>query len=89
MIQTKEDFVLVFPLGMCDEKTIKVHISPFSVKEVVKQILKSQGLVFGTLCIVQDIYDNILVIAYYTESNGVKFFTEDDEVKQIKETEDA
>lgn len=86
MIQAKEDFVLVFPKGMCGEKTIKVHVSPFSIRNVVKQILESQELVFGTICIVQDTLDNILMIA--AANNGVQFFTEDDDVEQIKGTED-
>ena len=88
MIQAKEDFILVFPKGMCGEKTIKVHVSPFSVRNVVKQILESQELVFGTICVVQDFYGSVMMIACRTESKGIKFFTEDDDVEQIKETED-
>lgn len=88
MIQAKEDFILVFPKGMCGEITIKVHVNPFSVKEMVTQIMKSQGLVFGDLCIVKDMFDTIFMTAFYTDTKGIKFLTEDDEVKQIKETED-
>jgi len=86
MTQAKEDFILVFPKGMCGEKTIKVHVNPFSVRNVVKQILESQELVFGTICLVQDVFDNILMVV--TASKGIQFFTEDDDVEQIKETED-
>ena len=88
MIQAKEDFIFVFPKGMCGEITIKVHVNPFSIKEVVTQIMTSQGLVFGNLCIVQDMFDTIFMTAFYTDTKGIKFLTEDDEVKQIKETED-
>ncbi len=86
MINSKEDFILIFPKGMCGEKTIKVHVSPFTIKEVVKQILESQELVFGTICLVQDVLDKVLMVA--VKANGIKFFTEDDDIEQIKETED-
>lgn len=96
MTQAKEDFVLVFPKGMCGEKTINVHVSPFTLKDLVKQILISQQSVFGNLCIVQagleyDFqYGNSLMMACTTGKRGqVKFFTEDDDVQQVIETEEV
>ena len=87
MIQAKEDFVLVFPKGICGENTTTIHVNPFSVKEVVGQMMKSHELVFGDVCIIQDAYGDTLMMAYYTDNKGIKFFTEDDDVKQIKDTE--
>lgn len=84
----KQDYVLIFPKGMSGDKTINLRINPLLVKDVVTQIMVSQPLVFGDTCIVQDIHDNVLGIAYQGEKGGVRFFTEDDEVEQIKETED-
>ncbi len=90
MLQTKEDYTLMFPCGMCGEKTINVHTNPLSVKDVAAQVMKSQSLVFGDLCIIKDRWDNVLGIAYQgdRDGNGPRFYTEDDDVKQIKMTED-
>lgn len=84
----KQNYVLMFPKGMSGDKTINLRINPLLVKDVVTQILESQPLVFGDTCIVQDIEHNVLGIAHQGDKGGVKFFTEDDEVEQIKKTED-
>lgn len=84
----KQEYVFIFPKGMNGDKTINMRLNPLLVKDVAKQILESQPLVFGDTCIIQDNYDNVLGIAYQGEKGGVKFYTEDDDVEQIKETED-
>lgn len=85
----KQDYILTFPKGMCGgDKTINLRLNPLMVKDVVKQIMVSQPLVFGDTCIIQDSHNNVLGIAYQGEKGEVKFYTEDDDVEQIKETED-
>lgn len=87
----KQDYVLVFPNGMCGSNTINVNMNPLSVREVVKQIIVSQPLVFGDLCIIKDAKENVIGIAYQGERDGcgVTFYTEDNEVvEQIKQTEE-
>ena len=93
MTQAKEDFVLVFPKGMCGEKTINVHVSPFTLKDVVKQIMTTQDAVFGDLCIVQagieynGFNENTLMVACSTYTKGeIIFFTAEDDVQLINQT---
>lgn len=87
----KQDYVLVFPNGMCGQNTITVSMNPLSVRAVVKQIIVSQPLVFGDLCIIKDDNEDVIGIAYQGERDGcsgVTFYTEDNEVEQIKQTEE-
>lgn len=84
----KQEYVLIFPKGMCGDKTINLRLNPLMVKDVAKQIMESQPLVFGDTCIIQDSHNNVLGIAYQSEMGGIRFYTEDDDVEQIKETED-
>lgn len=85
----RQDYVLVFPMGMCGKKTINVRVNPLSIRAVVKQIIISQPLVFGCLCIIKDSKENVVGIAHQGKETKVKFYTEDDDiVEQIKGTED-
>lgn len=85
----KQDFILVFPLGICGEKTINVHTTPASVTSVAAQVIKSQGLVFGDLCIIKDNNGNVWAIEYYGDRDKEpKVYTEDDILTQIKATEE-
>lgn len=84
----KQDYVLIFPNGMSGEKTIRLYLNPLMVKDVVKQIMESQPLVFGETCIIQDGHNNVLGISYQGEKGGIRFYTEDDVVEKIKETEE-
>lgn len=84
----KQDFILVFPLGICGEKIINVHTTPVSVTSVAAQVIKSQGLVFGDLCIIKDKDDNVWAIEYYGDKDKEpKVYTQDDILVQIKESE--
>ncbi len=85
----KQDFILVFPFGICGEKTINVHTSPVSVTAVAAQVIKSQGSTFGDLCIIKDNSDNVWAIEYYGDKDKEpKVYTEDDILAQIKATEE-
>ena len=84
----KQDFILVFPLGICGEKTINVHTSPVSVTSVAAQIIKSQGLVFGDLCIIKDTKENVWAIEYSGEKDQEpKVYTQDNILAEIKRSE--
>lgn len=84
----KQDFILVFPLGICGEKTINVHTSPVSVTSVAAQVIKSQGLVFGDLCIIKDTDDNVWAIEYCGEKDQEpKVYTQDNILAEIKRSE--
>ncbi len=79
--EVKKDYILVFPKGMCGEQTIKVHVSPFAIQRVVTQILETQELVFGQICLVKDLlYDSILAVA--VKYSGVQFFLEDNDLSE-------
>lgn len=83
----KQVFIFEFPKA---NATIKVEVSPLCVKEMAIQYLKNQDVVFGSICLIEDVEENILAIACYSEGGrgGIKFFTEDDSVNDIKEMEE-
>lgn len=79
--EVKKDYILIFPKGMCGEQTIKVHVSPFAIQRVVAQILETQELVFGLICLVKErTSDDILAVA--VKHHGVQFFTEDNDLSE-------
>lgn len=79
--EVKKDYILVFPKGMCGEQTIKIYVSPFAMQRIVTQILETQELVFGQICLVKDLlHDNILAIA--VKYSGVQFFLEDNDLSE-------
>jgi len=91
MINPNMEFVLVFPEGMCGKKTINVTASPLSIKDIASQVLKSQCMVFGTICMICEAAndDNVLAFLRMDDRAKIKFYTEDtNAIQQVKETED-
>lgn len=85
----KQLYIFEFPKAVCGgESTITIGLNPLLVKDVAKQLIASQSLVFGDSCIIKDSHMNVLGIAYQGDNGDVKIFTEDDDVEQIKGTED-
>lgn len=84
----KEDFILVFPLGTMGVQTLKVHVSPLSLKDIALQIIRKQELVYGTMCLVQTYQRETIGIVYFGEGDKLKFFVEDNDVERVDEMED-
>lgn len=82
----KQTFFFEFPMT---NATIKVSASPLYVKDLAITFLKRQDEVFGEMCVIKDSRQDTIAIACYaqSDSNEIKFFTEDSSVCSIKEFE--
>lgn len=84
----KQTFIFEFPRA---NATIKVEVNPLCVRSMAIRYLKNQDSVFGDLCIIKDINENVLAIACHAQecSSVVKFFTEDESINDIKLIEEV
>lgn len=86
-MESKMDFELVFPTGVYGTKTMKVEANPMVIRKIAEKTISEQEMIFGRLCIIQDWYKNVYGVIYSTESNGIKFFTEEEEPSELLNTE--
>lgn len=84
----KQTFIFEFPKA---NATINIEANPLCVKSMAIQYLKNQDAVFGDICLIKDVNENVLAIACYAQAdkNIVKFFTEDESINGIKPMEEV
>lgn len=80
----KQEFIFVFPQS---GETITRVMSPLAVKDAVVKYLKVQNEVRGDICIIRNSLNEVVAMAYVSETMKISFFTEDDSVSDIKPIE--
>ena len=77
----KQEFIFVFPQS---GETITRVMNPLAVKDAVVKYLKVQNEVRGDICIIRNSLNEVVAMAYVSETMKISFFTEDDSVSDIK-----
>ena len=80
----KQEFIFVFPQS---GETITRFMNPLAVKDAVVKYLKVQNDVRGDICIIRNSLNEVVAMAYVSETMKISFFTEDDSVSDIKPIE--
>ena len=77
----KQEFIFVFPQS---GETITRVMNPLAVKDAVVKYLKVQNDVRGDICIIRNSLNEVVAMAYVSETMKISFFTEDESVSDIK-----
>lgn len=77
----KQEFIFVFPQS---GETITRVMNPLAVKDAVVKYLKMQNEVRGDICIIRNSLNEVVAMAYVSETMKISFFTEDESVSDIK-----
>lgn len=77
----KQEFIFVFPQS---GETITRVMNPLAVKDAVVKYLKVQNEVRGDICIIRNSLNEVVAMAYVSETMKISFFTEDETVSDIK-----
>lgn len=77
----KQEFIFVFPQS---GETITRVMNPLAVKDAVLKYLKVQNEVRGDICIIRNSLNEVVAMAYVSETMKISFFTEDETVSDIK-----
>ena len=77
----KKEFIFVFPQS---GETITRVMNPLAVKDAVVKYLKVQNEVRGDICIIRNSLNEVVAMAYVSETMKISFFTEDESVSDIK-----
>lgn len=77
----KQEFIFVFPQS---GETITRVMNPLAVKDAVVKYLKVQNEVRGDICIIRNSLNEVVAMAYVSETMKISFFTEDESVSDIK-----
>lgn len=77
----KQEFIFVFPQS---GETITRVMNPLAVKDAVVKYLKVQNEVRGDICIIRNSLNEVVAMAYVSETMKISFFTEDEYVSDIK-----
>lgn len=77
----KQEFIFVFPQS---GETITRVMNPLAVKDAVVKYLKMQNEVRGDICIIMNSLNEVVAMAYVSETMKISFFTEDESVSDIK-----
>lgn len=77
----KQEFIFVFPQS---GDTITRVMNPLAVKDAVVKYLKVQNEVRGDICIIRNSLNEVVAMAYVSETMKISFFTEDESVSDIK-----
>ena len=80
----KQEFIFVFPQS---GETITRVMNPLAVKDAVVKYLKVQNEVRGDICSIRSSLNEVVAMAYVSETMKISFFTEDDSVSDIKPIE--
>lgn len=80
----KQEFIFVFPQS---GETITRVMNPLAVKDAVVKYLKMQNEVRGDICIIRNSLNEVVAMAYISETMKISFFTEDESVSDIKPIE--
>ena len=80
----KQEFIFVFPQS---GETITRVMNPLAVKDAVVKYLKMQNEVRGDICIIRNSLNEVVAMAYVSETMKISFFTEDESVSDIKQIE--
>ena len=80
----KQEFIFVFPQS---GETITRVMNPLAVKDAVVKYLKVQNEVRGDICIIRNSLNEVVAMAYVSETMKISFFTEDESVSDIKQIE--
>ena len=80
----KQEFIFVFPQS---GETITRVMNPLAVKDAVVKYLKVQNEVRGDIWIIRNSLNEVVAMAYVSETMKISFFTEDDSVSDIKPIE--
>lgn len=80
----KQEFIFVFPQP---GETITRVMNPLAVKDAVVKYLKVQNEVRGDICIIRNSLNEVVAMAYVSETMKISFFTEDESVSDIKPIE--
>lgn len=80
----KQEFIFVFPQS---GETITRVMNPLAVKDAVVKYLKMQNEVRGDICIILNSLNEVVAMAYVSETMKISFFTEDESVSDIKQIE--
>lgn len=76
----KQIFRFVFPMA---GETIEKKLNPLAIKETVVRYLERQNEIRGNICIVFDLHENVIAMAYISEDMRIAFFTEDESINDI------
>ena len=80
----KQEFIFVFPQS---GETITRVMNPLAVKDAVVKYLKVQNEVRGDICSIRSSLNEVVAMAYVSETMKISFFTEDESVSDIKPIE--
>lgn len=80
----KQEFIFVFPQS---GETITRVMNPLAVKDAAVKYLKMQNEVRGDICIIHNSLNEVVAMAYVSETMKISFFTEDESVSDIKPIE--